>query len=162
MNFTYDQFNPETDLLLERTIDVPPELVWEVWTKPEHLSKWFVPRPWTIVDCRLDLKPGGEFYTLMQSPEGQQYPNAGCFLEVVEGKKLVTTDTLGPGFRPSENPFFSAIVTFEPTPAGGTIYRAYAIHRTPENRQKHEDMGFHDGWGTCLTQMVEYAKTQRM
>ncbi len=146
--------DPELDLVLERVVPVPPGLVWKAWTEPEHLKKWFVPQPWTITEVQLDLRPGGVFKTVMRSPEGEEFGNPGCFLEVVEGERLVFTDALEPGFRPSQNPFFTAVVTIEPH-EDGTRYVARAMHRDVEGREKHEAMGFHDGWGTCLDQMVE-------
>lgn len=151
--------DPKLDLVLERVIDVPPELVWTVWTTPKHLKHWFVPKPWTITDCEVDLRPGGVFRSVMRSPEGQEFPNLGCFLEIVPKERLVFTDTLLPGFRPAPEPFFTAVLTL--TPEGkGTRYKAIAIHRDEAGREKHEKMGFHDGWGTVLTQMVEYIKTE--
>ena len=70
-------FNSKLDLVLERVVDVSPELVWMAWTQPEHLKKWFTPAPWTTVECVIDLRPGGEFRTVMKSPEGALYPNSG-------------------------------------------------------------------------------------
>jgi uncharacterized protein YndB with AHSA1/START domain len=57
---THDQFNPQTDLVLERVIDVPRELVWAAWTQPEHLKKWFAPAPWSLLECEVDLRPGAD------------------------------------------------------------------------------------------------------
>jgi DNA-binding transcriptional ArsR family regulator len=88
-------------LVLERIVDVSPELVWMAWTQPEHLKKWFTPAPWTTVDCEIDLRPGGIFRTVMRSPEGQDFPNLGCYLEVVPHQKLVWTDVLEAHFRPA-------------------------------------------------------------
>ena len=53
------QTNPKLDLILERVVDVPREIVWAAWTKPEHIKKWFTPAPWKTVDCEIDLRPGG-------------------------------------------------------------------------------------------------------
>jgi uncharacterized protein YndB with AHSA1/START domain len=149
--------NPQLDLVLERVIDVPRELVWAAWTKPEHLKKWFTPAPWTVTDCEVDLRPGGIFRTVFRGPDGQEFPNLGCFLEIVPNERLVWTDALLPGYRPSENPFFTAIITMEPQ-GSGTRYVATAIHRDEETRKKHEEMGFHEGWGKATDQLVELAK----
>ena len=154
MPAAYDSADPNLDLVLERMIDVPPALVWEAWTKPEHIMKWFAPKPWTVSECEIDLRPGGMCRTVMRSPEGQDFPGVGCYLEIVEGKKLVFTDALLPGYRPSENPFFTAVITIEPS-GKGTKYTARAIHGTVANREKHSAMGFHTGWGKCLDQLVE-------
>ena len=156
------KIDPNLDLVLERVIDVPPSLVWEAWTKPEHIVKWFTPAPWSTVDCEIDLRPGGMFRTTMRSPEGQEFPNAGCYLEVVEGKRLVFTDALGPGYRPlpdGDAPFhFTAVVIIEPA-GSGTKYTAIAMHADPKGQKAHADMGFADGWGKALDQLVAHAKT---
>ncbi|RHX91046.1 polyketide cyclase [Leptospira yasudae] len=159
----YPTPDPNLDLVLERIIDVPRELVWAAWTQPKHLVHWFTPHPWKTIDCEIDLRPGGIFRSTMQSPEGENFPNLGCILEVIEHQKFSWTDALQPGFRPSPDPahpfgFFTAILTLEPHGNGGTKYRATAIHGNVVNRKKHEEMGFHEGWGTVLNQLVEYIK----
>jgi uncharacterized protein YndB with AHSA1/START domain len=151
------QPDPKLDLVLEREIDVPANLVWTAWTQPEHLKNWFAPAPWTITECEIDLRPGGMLRFVMRSPEGQDYPNIGCYLEVVPKERLVWTDALLPGYRPSAEPFFTAVVTMEPR-GSGTLYRAIAIHRDEETRTKHEQMGFLEGWGMVLDQMIAYVK----
>ena len=150
--------DPNLDLVLERTIDVPPELVWQAWTTPEHICKWFTPKPWTTTSCEIDLRPGGAFKAIMCSPDGKEFPNVGCYLEIVPNRRLVFTDALLPGFRPSANPFFTAVIEIQPD-GKGTRYRATAIHRDEEARKKHEEMGFHTGWGAALDQLVALTKT---
>ena len=155
------QPDPSLDLVLERIVDVPPELVWAAWTKPEHIKKWFTPVPWKTVDCEIDLRPGGIFRTVMRSPEGEDHPNVGCYLEVIENEKLVWTIALAPGYRPSkghaEVPPFTAVIALEPQ-GKGTKYTAIAIHKDEADRKKHEEMGFHDGWGKALDQLVAHMK----
>ncbi|WP_394828029.1 SRPBCC family protein [Pendulispora albinea] len=151
------------DLVLERVVDVSPELVWTAWTQPEHIKKWFTPAPWTTVDCEIDLRPGGTFRTVMRSPEGEEHPNVGCYLELVPKRKLVWTDALEAGFRPSRQPAhlgfrFTAAILLEPH-GSGTKYTAIAMHSNEECRNKHEAMGFHDGWGTVLEQLVAHMKS---
>jgi uncharacterized protein YndB with AHSA1/START domain len=150
--------DPELDLVLERVVDVPPETVWRAWTRPEHVKVWFAPRPWAVSECSIDLRPGGAFRTVIRSPEGEEFPSVGCYLEVVENRKLVFTDALQPGYRPSDNPFFTAVVTLAPE-GDGTRYVARAIHRDREGRERHEAMGFHQGWATALDQLVALART---
>jgi uncharacterized protein YndB with AHSA1/START domain len=149
--------DPELDLVLERVVPVPVKAVWAAWTIPHHVVKWFTPRPWTTVACDIDLRPGGLFRTVMRSPEGEEFDNVGCFLEVVEPQRLVFTDALGADYRPRAEPFMTAeiILTAEGT---GTRYRAIARHCDIERRNKHEDMGFHDGWSKALDQLVEVAQ----
>jgi uncharacterized protein YndB with AHSA1/START domain len=147
------EINPELDLVLERTIPVSPDRVYRAWTDPELLKKWFTPAPWKTADVDIDLQPGGRFNSVMQSPEGERFNNMGCVLELIPNRKIVITDALHAGFRPSAEPFFSAIVTMEPH-ADGTKYTAIARHGTADNRKKHEEMGFHSGWSAALDQLV--------
>ena len=153
MTFTPD---PNLDLVLERTVPVPPELVYKAWTTPELVKQWFAPRPFTTSECEIDLRPGGIFRTVMTTPEGEDMDGAGCVLEVVENRRLAWTAALGPGFRPQESDLpFTAVIDMEPDGNGGTLYRATAIHGTPEFATSHKEMGFFEGWGTVLDQLVE-------
>lgn len=145
--------DPRLDLVLERTVEVPRARVWAAWTQPELVKRWFTPAPWKTVDCEIDLRPGGIFRTTMRSPEGQDFPNAGCFLEVVPEERLVWTDALLPGWRPAPEPFMSAVILLEARGAS-THYTAIALHRDEAARKKHEEMGFHHGWGAALDQLV--------
>lgn len=150
--------NPALDLVLERVVDVRPELVWRAWTEPEHLKRWFTPAPWTTVNCQIDLRPGGIFSTTMRSPDGEVLPpSAGCYLEVIKERRLVWTDALGPGYRPSSKPFMTAMILLEPQ-GTGTRYTAIAMHADESGRKQHEDMGFHNGWSAALDQLVAVAK----
>jgi len=157
--------DPKLDLVLERVVDVAPERVWEAWTKPEHLKQWFCPRPWSVAECEIDLRPGGRFRTVMRSPEGELLPlGDGCYLEVVENRRLVWTSALGAGFRPQaltgENDFlFTAHVLIAPE-GKGTRYTAIAMHPDQAGRTRHEEMGFQEGWGTALDQLVELMQSQ--
>jgi uncharacterized protein YndB with AHSA1/START domain len=151
--------DPERDLVLQRVLDVPPAKVWEAWTRPEHLKEWFVPKPWGLAECEVDLRPGGLFRTVMRSPEGDLHPGEGCYLEIVPGERLVWTAALVQGFRPAVDPdlSFTAIITLEPE-GEGTRYTATVVHRDREACERHEEMGFHQGWGAALDQLVAYAK----
>jgi uncharacterized protein YndB with AHSA1/START domain len=157
----------ELDLVLERVVNVSPELVFKAWTTPKHLMPWFCPKPYRTVKCEIDLKPGGKFFTQMVDPDGNKLPTApGCYLEIVPNRKLVWTSALGPGYRPhdpaSAPSFFTAVLTFEPHGNGGCRYTATAIHAKKEHAAAHEKMGFTQGWGKVLEQLVEYVKTTPM
>ncbi|MGD9791879.1 MAG: SRPBCC family protein [Acidimicrobiia bacterium] len=152
--------NPTLDLVLERTIPVVPERVWAAWTEPELLMQWFTPAPWKTVAAELDLRPGGGCVTTMESPEGDQYPNAGCYLQVEPNRLLVFTSVMTADFRPvapsngAGDLAFTARIEIEAAPGGGTHYRAIAMHAHPEACKTHSDMGFAEGWGAALDQLV--------
>lgn len=148
--------DPALDLLLERVVDVPRELVWAAWTTPEHLVKWFAPAPFTTTECEIDLRPGGIFRTVLRSPEGEEFSNTGCYLEVVENTRLAWTSVLWPGFRPaSPRPDLSctAVISLE-CEGQATRYSALAMHGDADTRKFHAEQGFHEGWGTALDQLV--------
>lgn len=153
------------DLSFERLVDLPAEQIWAAWTQPELLMPWFCPRPWTTVACTIDLRPGGEFSTVMRSPEGQEFPGTGCYLELLPNRRLAWTNALGPGFRPVPAAdvagffFFTGIVSLTPQ-AGGTRYGARVVHGTPEDCRKHAELGFQEGWGKALDQLVEFMKSR--
>jgi uncharacterized protein YndB with AHSA1/START domain len=156
----------QNDLVLERTLNAPVELVWEAYTNPEHLKRWFAPRPYEITEVELDLQPGGIFRFRMVGPDGFDtgHGTAGCVLEVVAQKKLTWTSALGPGYRPNEmgegcEAFpFTAMVTFAGAGDGKTAYKAIAMHKDEADRETHEKMGFHEGWGTVAGQLEEVAR----
>lgn len=157
----------DNDLVLERIVDVPPELVFKAWTTPKHLMPWFCPKPYKTVACEIDLRPGGKFFAQMEDPDGNRLPaTPGCYLEIVTNRKLVWTSALGPGYRPIDAAkapwFFTAILTFEPHGNGGCRYTATALHSTAEHAASHEEMGFSQGWGKVVEQLVEYVKKTPM
>lgn len=166
MKPTY-QFNPKLDLTFTRVVDVPRALVWRAWTEPALLKPWFCPSPWKTIACEIDLRPGGIFHTTMQSPEGVEFPNAGCFLEVVPNEKLVWTNALLPGFRPSnltatcgsdDTSFMFTAMLQLADDGPGTRYTATVIHADEAGCQTHAAMGFEAGWGAALDQLVAMIK----
>ncbi len=162
-----DQPNALLDLSFTRNVDVPKNLVWRAWTEPALLMPWFCPQPWKTVACEIDLRPGGVFSTTMQSPEGQRFANLGCYLEVFPNEKLVWTNALLPGLRPSPSSTTSgdASVDFKFTAmieladhAGGTRYTATVMHADEAGTKQHAAMGFEQGWGAALDQLVAMIK----
>ena len=146
--------NAELDLVLERRIAFPPDRIWRAYTDPERLKRWWVPRPWSLAEADLDVRPGGRFDTVMRGPDGEEHASRGCFLEVRTDRLLVFTDAMTEGWRPAKQPFMTGRI--EMTPDGdGTFYRAIALHADPETKTRHEEMGFAQGWGTALDQLVE-------
>jgi uncharacterized protein YndB with AHSA1/START domain len=152
------QLDPETDLKLERILDAPRELIWLCWTTPEHIKHFFVPKPHHVTACDIDLRVGGRFNTVFEV-NGSEMKNNGVYLEVIEGKKLVFTDGYSEDWKPSENPFMTAILLLEDAGDGKTRYTAIARHATAETRKIHEEMGFHEGWGIVVDQLTEYCKS---
>ncbi len=142
----------DKDLRVSKIIKAPPPVVWKAWKEPEHFVKWWAPAPIVTTVHKHDLFAGGAFYNTMRMEDGAEFGSQGCFLEVIENKRIVFTDALQEGWRPNEKSFFTAIITLEEHPEG-TKYEATALHKNDEDRQQHADMGFVDGWGICIDQL---------
>ena len=148
----------DRDLVLTRLIDASPEKLYRCWTEPALLKRWFAPKPYTTPVAELDVRPGGRGLIVMRSPDGQDLPNPGVYLEVVPNRRLVTTDAYVEAWQPSQKPFMTLILTFEPED-GKTRYTARVRHWTAADRETHEKMGFHQGWGLCTDQLEALAAT---
>lgn len=149
----------ERELVLTRTLKAPRHLLWRCWTEPALLEKWFCPEPWRVTDVELDVRAGGSQSFVMRGPDGEVMPQQGVYLEVIENEKLVTTDAYVRAWEPLEDPFMTAIVTFEDAGNGETLYTARARHWSAEKKQQHEEMGFREGWGICADQLEALAQT---
>jgi uncharacterized protein YndB with AHSA1/START domain len=148
------ELNPELDLSVSRIIRAPRASVWQAWTDPERFEKWWVPAPEICRVREMDLRPGGSFRTeLSQGAEFSPHIS-GCFLAVDEGERIVFTDALLGGWRPADSSFLTAVITMVDHPEG-TEYTAAALHRNVTDRDKHEDLGFQNGWGTVTRQLAE-------
>lgn len=157
MNDVTEPLGPN-NLLLVRNLRAPRALLWRCWTEPALLCQWFCPKPWQVTEARIDLRPGGRFFSQMQGPGGESFPNDGSFLEVVPMERLVFTDLMSAGWQPVEAGLgFTATVTFRDLPGGGTSYTALAKHRNPADRERHAEMGFEAGWGAAALQLDDLA-----
>jgi uncharacterized protein YndB with AHSA1/START domain len=142
----------DRELTLTRLIDAPRHKLYKAWTDPELLTQWFTPAPYTTPFAKLDVRPGGANLVVMRDPDGNEFPNKGIYLEVIENERLVFTDAYTQAWEPSEKPFMTVILTFADE-AGKTRYTARVLHWTVADREAHEKMGFHDGWGKATDQL---------
>lgn len=112
--------------------------------------------------CRvreMDLRPGGSFRTEISQDGAQFSPHiTGCFLAVDELERIVFTDALLAGWRPADSSFLTAVITMRDH-AEGTEYTAAALHRDVADRDKHDELGFQEGWGTVTRQLAELVET---
>ena len=85
----------DREFTITRVLDAPRELVWQAWTDPEHMSRWFGPHGFTtpVATVTMDVRPGGTFeFTMVSDDDGNEIPSGGTFLEVVEPERLVWRD----------------------------------------------------------------------
>ena len=151
-------FNPALDLRITRLIKAPRATVWSAWTTPRSFEQWWIPAPAKCKVAAMELRPGGSFITQVSENGGAFGPHvSGCFLAVDDLERIVFTDTLLGGWRPSEQPFMTAIITLKDHPSG-TDYTAHAMHKSHADRSQHEEMGFFDGWNTVTEQLATLAE----
>jgi uncharacterized protein YndB with AHSA1/START domain len=143
----------DRELTLTRLIDAPREKLYRAWTDPTLLKQWFAPLPYTTPVAELDARPGGFAFIVMRGPDGKDLPNHGVYLDVVPNQRLVSTDAYTKAWEPSEKPFMTLTLTFEDE-GGKTRYTARVRHWTVADREAHEKMGFHQGWGICTDQLT--------
>src|SRR4051812_34427184 len=148
----------DRELVLTRLIDAPREKLYRCWTEPALLKQWFAPLPYTTPHAEMDVRPGGASLVVMRSPDGNDIRCPGVYLEVLPNQRLVATDAYTSAWQPSAKPFMTIILTFE-VEAGKTRYTALVRHWTVEDREAHEKMGFHQGWGQCTDQLAALAAT---
>jgi len=82
----------ERQIEVSRTFEAPLELLWRVWTEPEHFMKWYGPKGFTAPTCEIDLRKDGRHLWSMLSPDGMQMYYTGTFKEVVPMERLVFSD----------------------------------------------------------------------
>jgi len=95
----------DRELLLSRTLNAPVSLVWEVWTRAEHIANWWGPDGFTNTINRMYFRPGGEWELVMHGPDGTDYKNKSIFREIVRHKKIV--------YEHVSAPRFTATISFE-------------------------------------------------
>ena len=151
------------DLQISRYLAAPRAKLWRAWSDPKLLVQWWCPKPWTTELRGFEFRTGGAFYTFMRGPdenggEGTS-DNPGVFLEVTPEERIVFTTCLTEGYRPIET-WMPMTAIFTLTDEGeGTRYVARCLHGDVATAKKHKAMGFFEGWGTCVTQIEELAKT---
>ena len=82
---------PESEVRITRVFDAPRELVFRMWTEPQHFARWWGPKGFTNPVCQLDARPGGAILVRMRAPNGDVYPLTGTFREIVPSERLVFT-----------------------------------------------------------------------
>ncbi|HEX8906207.1 MAG TPA: SRPBCC family protein [Longimicrobiaceae bacterium] len=153
--------NPELDLTISRVIKAPRQAVWNAWTDPARFEQWWVPAPARCRVVEMELRPGGAFLTEISENGGDFAPHlSACFLAVDELERIVFTNALVGGWRPAERPFMTAVITLRDHPLG-TGYVAHVMHKNGADRHLHEELGFHDGWGTVIDQLAALVEQPR-
>lgn len=100
----------DKEVVITRLLNAPRELVFEMWTDPKHVGKWWGPTGFTTTTHKIDIRPGGEWVYIMHGPDGTDFDNRMRFLEIVKPERLVYLHDTGIDNDPSE---FRSVITFE-------------------------------------------------
>ncbi|MFY0599456.1 MAG: SRPBCC domain-containing protein [Cyclobacteriaceae bacterium] len=135
---------------LKRTLNAPIKLVWEAWTQPDHIAKWWGPKGMETKVIEHDFKVGGSWKYSMMMPNGNEFISDGVYTEIVELKKIVSSAN----FKPmTEGVEIQAI--FEEN-GDKTNFTFNVVHSTEEYCQQQEKMGIYNGWGSVFDRLGEY------
>jgi uncharacterized protein YndB with AHSA1/START domain len=137
-------------LVIRRVFDAPRRLLYEAWTKKEHLDKWSAPHDFQIPFSEADVRPGGAWRCAMLAPDGVEYRVGGTYQEVIADELLSFThaweDEKG-------NPGHKTLVTARFSGEGHQtkLSLKQAIFQTVRSRDSH-----HGGWTECLDCLAEH------
>ncbi len=146
----------ETELVIARTFNAPRKLVWQAWTDPRHIMRWWGPAGFNNETCESDLRVGGRFCLEMRAPDGNVYPCIGTFLEIVESERIVyegeTADghPCGAGIPPRA----TVTVSFAEQ-AGRTRLTLHTRFASAERKQAAADARFVVSWNEALDCLAE-------
>ncbi|HTF67395.1 MAG TPA: SRPBCC domain-containing protein [Edaphobacter sp.] len=128
-------------------------LLFEAWTKPEHLNRWWGCEGSSIAHCEIDLRVGGSWSLVMRMADGSDHPFHGTYREIVHPHRLVYTECYDmPQFG---SPEWLTTVTFDETPAA-TIVTHTILHKSREVRDGHLQAGMQDGMVHALRRLDEH------
>ncbi|MEO8126176.1 MAG: SRPBCC family protein [Bryobacteraceae bacterium] len=77
------------EIVLTRVFDAPRQMVFDAFTKPELLRRWFGPRGWSLVVCEVDLTVGGNWRFVLRGPDGKEMGMRGVYLEITPPERSV-------------------------------------------------------------------------
>ena len=140
-----------------RTYDAPRELVFEVWTKGEHLKHWYAPAPFTVPEVESDPTEGGIYRLAMRSPEGEVFWTRGTYLEVAPPERFVMSQGV---LGPDDKPLFEAITTVTLTEVGGktTVTVRERVERIFDPAAAGPLSGMEEGLHMVLDNLTEYLR----
>ena len=144
---------PAFELEFTRVINAPRARVYEAWTKPEQITKWFAPKPFQLIVNKMDFRSGGKFAMAMRGPNGEDFPFTGTYREIVPPAKLSWTGEF-PG-DPVDN--MTTVVTFEEE-GSKTKLHARQTFNVMTATVKHATAGAKQGWTLTLNQLTEFCE----
>jgi uncharacterized protein YndB with AHSA1/START domain len=155
---THPSAVPESDreIVLSRVFNAPRELVWKVWTEPEHVAKWWGPRGFSTTIHEMDVRPGGVWRHTMHGPDGVDYPNKSVFIEVVKPERIVFSHG---GGKKGAGTWFRATWTFEAQGDQTKVTIRMVFPTVAEREHVIKEYGAIEGGKQTLARLSEYLAT---
>jgi uncharacterized protein YndB with AHSA1/START domain len=140
----------EREIVLTRVFDAPRHLVWDAFTKPELLMRWFGPRDWSLVVCEVDLKVGGGFRFVLRGPDGREMGMRGTYREIVPGERSIHIESFDdfPGGD-------STVTTVLVENGGATTLTATILYPSREVRDAVIQSGMEHGAAESYDKLAE-------
>ncbi|HET6159869.1 MAG TPA: SRPBCC domain-containing protein [Dongiaceae bacterium] len=143
--------------VITRHYEAPARLLFEAWSKPEHLMKWFGPKGWPVTMCEVDFRKGGRFRMAMTGPSGvQNTPFGGQYLEIMPNRKLVYDNA----FESPGAPKMIVTVTFEEA-GGRTTLTISTLFESVAMKKEYLGLGYEKGFNSGLDQLTDLVATMR-
>jgi uncharacterized protein YndB with AHSA1/START domain len=151
----------DKELVITRIFDAPRQVIWNAWTEEHELEQWFAPKEFTTRVEKQDLRPGGKWRYVMVGPDGKEYPSKGVFREIDPPERIVTTDEFD---EPWPGEIIEGIVVTTTFDEMGprTKVKINIVHKSAEDRRKHEEMGVIGGWNSTLDCLDEYLQAEKL
>ncbi len=142
-------------LTIEKTFSAPVQVVWDAWTKAEHILKWWAPNGMDIRVIEHDFRVGGKWKYAMPMPDGNEFISEGIYKEIVELQKIVTSADFKPMTEGVE------LQTYFEADGQKTKFTFSVIHATAEYCKRQEEMGFYNGWGSALDRLEKVLESAK-
>ncbi len=142
----------DREIIIKRRFDAPAALVFDMWTKAEHVARWWAPKGMTTTVETLDLRPGGTYRFVMHGADGTDYPVKGVYHEIVPPRHLVYTDDWDGDPMPSTPS--RVTVTFDERGHQTTV-TLRIVFATAEGYALARDIGVTEGWQSCFDVLAE-------
>lgn len=137
-------------IITRRVVNAPRDLVWEVFTKPEHLKRWWGPRILTLVVCEVDLRVGGRYRFVQRAPDGQEFGFRGEYREIVRPERIVNTFVFE--LMPDHEALQTLVLEEHD---GKTTVLTTTLHQSVEDRDGHLAAGMEVGMRDTYARLDE-------
>jgi uncharacterized protein YndB with AHSA1/START domain len=139
----------EREIVLTRVFDAPRSLVFDAFTKPELLKRWFGPRGWSLVVCEIDFRVGGTWRFVLRGPDGKDMGMRGVYREIAAPDRSVHTESF------DDFPGESLVTTVLVEDRGRTTLRATVLYPSQEIRDAVIKSGMEHGAAESYDKLAE-------